>query len=412
MALRILHAISTINPATGGPVEGVRQLTAVNELYGHKIEVATLDAPEDPWVRDSQLVVHALGPGFGGYGFCPRYVDWLRANAGRYDAVIVNGIWGFNALGTWQALRKTATPYMVFTHGMLDPWFKHQYPLKHLKKWLYWPWGLYPVLRDADAVFFTCERERVLARESFWLYDCNEVVVRYGTAGIPDASHDYRPEFYAAHPSLRDKRLFLFFGRVHVKKGPDLLIRAVGQLKTEGRWDEKIMRLVMAGPADSSYADELKALARREGIEDSVYWTGMIGGDQKWGALQAAETFILPSHQENFGIAVAEALSCGTPALLGHGVNISPEIAVDGAGLADDDTLSGAYRLLRKWQGFAAAEKEQMREQARRTFLARYLVEVGAKDMVKSIYLIMAGRKAEAFYRDRANRLSNLAARP
>ncbi|MGH8047104.1 MAG: glycosyltransferase [Chthoniobacterales bacterium] len=390
--MRLLHAISTVNPAAGGPVEGVRQLTAINKYYGHKVEVVSVDAPDAPWVVKSEVPVHALGPVPTTYGFSLEYVRWLRENAGKYDAVIINGVWGFNALGVWLALRKTRVPYMVFTHGMLDPWFKHRYPLKHIKKWLYWPWGLYPVLRDAEAVFFTCERESVLARESFWLYDCNEVVIRYGTSGIPDINQDYSSAFFAAHPSLEGKRNFLFLGRVHTKKGPDLLIKAIARLKSEGIWDENTMRLVMAGPTDSAYADTLKSLARREKIEDSIYWTGMIVGDQKWGAFQASEVFVLPSHQENFGIAVAESLSAKVPVLITHAVNISPEIASDGAGLVDEDTLMGTRRLLRKWITLGADEKAGMRRQARRTFLDRYTVEVGAKDMVQNIYLTLATR--------------------
>jgi glycosyltransferase involved in cell wall biosynthesis len=397
MPLRLLHAIQTVNPAAGGPVEGVRQLTAVNERYGHVIELATLDSPDAPWVKQSRIPVHALGPGITGYGFSRRFLAWMTANAPKYDAVIVNGVWGFNALGTWLALRKTrAVPYMVFTHGMLDPWFKYRHPLKHAKKWLYWPWGLYPVLRDADAVFFTCEAERRLARESFWLYDCNEVVVRYGTAGIPDAEQDYREEFLSAHPALRTTRNFLFFGRVHPKKGPDLLIRAIGRLRREGDWDDATMQLVMAGPADSAYAEELKALVAAEGLEHAVYWTGMITGTQKWGALQAAEVFVLPSHQENFGIAVAESLSCGTPVLIAHPVNISPEIAADGAGFADEDTVAGTCRMLRKWLALPETDRAAMRDRARRTFLARYTAEVGAKDMQRGIYLSLAARKMRA----------------
>ena len=186
MSLRILHCISSVNPAAGGPIEGLKQLAAANKRLGRQVEVVSLDAPEDPWVRDSPVPCHAMGPGhIGNYKYSPRLVPWLKANAHRYDMVIVNGIWQYHAFAAWQALHDSPTPYFVFTHGMLDPWFKREYPLKHLKKWLFWPWSEYRLLRDAAAVLFTCEDERQLARKSFWLYRCDEFVVSYGTSAPP-----------------------------------------------------------------------------------------------------------------------------------------------------------------------------------------------------------------------------------
>jgi glycosyltransferase involved in cell wall biosynthesis len=261
MPLKLLHAIQTMNPATGGPVEGMRQLAAVNAQFGHIIEAVTLDPVDAPWVHTGGIKVHALGTGFTSIGFSMAYLRWLQENARLYDCIIVNGVWGFNAFGTWLALARMRAsgkyktpPYIVFPHGMLDPWFKYRYPLKHLKKWLYYPWGLFPVLRDAAGVFFTCDKERLLARESFWLYDCMENVVHYGTAGIPNPNSDYTNSFLEAHPELKGKRRFLFFGRVHPKKGPDVLIRAIARLQGAGSWNPSAMRLVMAGPADSTYA--------------------------------------------------------------------------------------------------------------------------------------------------------------
>jgi len=397
MKLRLLHAIASADPAGGGPIEGVRQISAINSRYNHHVELVTLDPPDAPFLASIPYPVHAMGPGLTRYGFSLRFLEWLKANASRYDAVIVNGVWGFNALGVWLALRKRRdVPYMVFTHGMLDPWFKHRYPLKHAKKWLYWPWGLYPVLRDADAVFFTCERERDLARDSFWLYDCNEVVIRYGTAGIPDPDQDYRSTFLAAHPEIAHTRNILFLGRVHPKKGPDLLVKAVARLQRSGAWDPKTMRIVMVGPADFGYAHTLKKLAASLGVGDSFYWTGMLTGDQKWGSFQAAEAFILPSHQENFGIAVAEALSARVPVLITHAVNISREIGIDGAGLVDEDNIAGTARMIKKWLALSGEDRAWMGLQARRTFLARYTAEVAAKDMQRNIFLAMASRCIQA----------------
>ena len=109
-------------------------------------------------------------------------MPWLRAHAPDYDAVVVHGVWQYTSLAVWRALRRGPVPYFVYFHGMLDPWFKRAYPLKHLKKWLYWPWADYRVARDAKAVLFTAREEARLAAQSFWLYRVTPAVVGYGLA--------------------------------------------------------------------------------------------------------------------------------------------------------------------------------------------------------------------------------------
>ncbi len=198
--MRILHLTATLDPAAGGPVEGVRQSAIALAALGHHVEAASLDAPDAPFVADFALPVAALGPGQGKYGRTPHLVPWLREQGSQFDAVIVNGLWQYHSLAAWQALHGLGARYYVFPHGMLDPWFKRTYPLKHLKKWLYWPWAEYRVLRDAQAVLFTTEEERVLARQSFWLYRAREQVVSYGT-GKPPADATRHAEHFAA-PTL------------------------------------------------------------------------------------------------------------------------------------------------------------------------------------------------------------------
>ena len=194
--MKILRSIHTVNPALGGPIESVMQSSSVLARRGHDVEIISLDAPNDQWVRACPIKVHALGPGRGSYGYAPRFTRWIRERHAMFDAVIVQGIWQYSSFGVWRALRGTATPYFVFPHGMLDPWFKRTYPLKHLKKLLYWPWAEYRVLRDAAAVLFTSDQERRLARESFSLYRCNEVVVNYGTAAPEIDLASAREDFF------------------------------------------------------------------------------------------------------------------------------------------------------------------------------------------------------------------------
>jgi glycosyltransferase involved in cell wall biosynthesis len=376
--LKILHIISSVNPAGGGPIEGIKQLGVTMNAEGHSVEVASLDRPDAPFLAQSPLPLHPLGPATLKYGFSPRFVPWLRANAGGYDAVIVNGIWQYHSFGTWRVLRNSSTPYVLFTHGMLDPWFKRQYPLKHLKKWMYWPWADYRVLRDARAVLFTCEEERRLARSSFWLYRCNEVVVSYGTAKPRGDPEFELREFFDHYPELRNKRLALFIGRIHPKKGCDLVIEAFATvLQQQPDW-----HLVIAGPDQVGWREQLNYRAAQLGLAPRVTWTGMLAGAMKWGALRAAEIFVLPSHQENFGIAVAEALAAGVPALVSNKVNIWREIESDHAGMVSDDTLEGTCGLLNSYAEMPAQEKQAMRQAAVRSFERRFEIKKATRSLL------------------------------
>ena len=127
----------------------------------------------------------------------------------------------------------------------------------------------------------------------------------------------------------------------------------------------------------------MKRTAERAGIGQRVHWPGMVTGDAKWGAFFGAEAFILPSHQENFGIAVAEALACGKPVLLADKVNIAEDIAQDGAGLMELDTAAGTLRLLQGWISMSAQERREMAEQAYQCFHRRYDMRENAKAIIR-----------------------------
>lgn len=364
-------------------MEGVRQYGVCAVSMGHQIEVLTLDDPTEAFLAEYPLPVHAIGPSRGAYSYNAKLKGWLQAKAKDYDAVIINGLWMYHGFGAWRALRGTRVPYFVFTHGMLDPWFKRKYPLKHLKKWLYWPWAEYRVLRDARRVLFTCEQERILARESFWLYKAKEQVVNYGAGSPPGESRNaLREGFFKDYPELREKRIVLFLSRIHAKKGCDILLTAFSRVCMQ----DESLHLVVAGPcADHNYLSSLHALAQELGISHRVSWLGMVKGAQKWGAFCAAEVFALPSHQENFGIAVAEALACGLPVLVSDQVNIWREIAEDRAGLVQPDTEEGATVLLRQWLNLTRNEMESLSNNAETCFRTRFTAEAMARSLTNTI---------------------------
>jgi glycosyltransferase involved in cell wall biosynthesis len=386
MGLKILHAIITANPAFGGPIEVILQMAREHKRYGNSVEILSLDEPSDRWVTHCEVNCHAVGPGLGNYGYTPRFVTWLKANVSRFNVVIVNGIWNYASFGVWRALRNSSIPYFVFTHGMLDPYFRKQYPLKHLKKCLYWPWAEYQVLKSARAVFFTCEEERQLARRSFRPYVCKEHVINYGTSGAAGDASMQREAFFLKFPHLRTTRNLLFLGRVNEKKGIDLTLEGLAQcIRAAGTDRTSDVRLIIAGPDDNGYAASMKALAEKLGLQDRITWTGMLRGELKWGAFHVSEAFVLNSHQENFGVAVAEALSAGLPTLITDKVNIWREIEQSGAGLVAPDNVDGAARLLHQWLNTPRDDWSRMRSRASECFNSRFHVSATMRSLLSAL---------------------------
>jgi len=105
----------------------------------------------------------------------------------------------------------------------------------------------------------------------------------------------------------------------------------------------------------------------------------------KWGALKSAEVFCLPSHQENFGIAVVEALSCGTPVLISDKVNIWEEIDSTGAGFVDSDSQDGTTSLLNRWLDLEEKEHQTMGDHARSLFAEKFEIKAAARSFITSI---------------------------
>lgn len=375
--MRLLNVICSTNPEHGGVIEWIRQLGPIAERLGHSVEVASMDNPDSPWVGEFPIKVHALGSKYHHF-YSPKLVPWLLANARNYDAVIAHGLWRYASFGTWRALHSSSTPYFVQTHGMLDPWFKHTYPMKHALKWLYWPWTDYRVLRDAKAVIFTCEQERIKARESFWLYKANEMVTPIGIAAPQGDPQQQKELFFSRFPETRAKRLILFLGRIHPKKGCDILIEAFAPLAGQ----HPDLRLVFAGPDQNDWMPQLKEQAAGLNLQDRITWTGMLSGDLKWGAFRAADAFALPSHQENFGIAVVEAMACELPVLISNKVDIWKEILDDGAGLVGDDTTASTSQILADWLILPDDEKDRMRANALQSFETRFEITRAVRDLI------------------------------
>lgn len=389
--MKVLHAIYSLDPQMGGTVEALLQLVAASRESDQQHEIVCLDAPDAISRFGHSETIYACGPTQHFYGNSSRLKAWLGKNISNYDMAVIHGCWQYHGLAVFRACRRNKIPYIQYPHGMLDPWFKRQYPLKHLKKWLYWPWGEYRILKYAKKVIFTSEEERDLAKQSFWLYQVNPSIIPLGITPPPYNLKDCKSKWETAHPEFEKKRILLYLSRIHEKKGVDMLIEAVNRLnqKSTNTQNVQSITLIIAGPCeDATYLKTLQSRASEidlSGPIEAIQWFGMVKDKMKWGLLARAEAFILPSHQENFGMVVAESLACSTPVLLSNKVNIWKEILSDNAGLVEKDDLNGTVQLISKWISISTDEQKTYQRNALACFNENFMMETNAKRLFELI---------------------------
>jgi len=377
--LKVLHIIASARKESGGPIEGLTQSVIYRQKLGQYIEVLTLDPEDSNFLKDFPCKVNGVGPVPKKYGYTPKLKEWIVKNAHRFDVAVIHGLWNHASVGGWQGCVKANLPYVLFTHGMMDPWFKKAYPLKHWLKQLFWIIQG-PALKHASEVLFTSEEEKKLAQGVFWGFNYTPRVVSYAAGDAIEPSSKALEEYNQVILSLEDKPYLLYLSRIHEKKGCDLLLEAFAKAVKRAE-----LRLVMAGPCQDDYIETLKELAIKLNISDRVHWVGMLKGELKAAAFKKAEAFILTSHQENFGIAVAEALAYGKAVLISNQINIWREIEKGGAGIIDSDTIEGATSIIAKWEDMSIEERRQMSLSARKVYVENFTVKAGAEDLTDAL---------------------------
>jgi glycosyltransferase involved in cell wall biosynthesis len=407
--MQILHIAGKIDPSLGGVGQAVRtMIKGLNELGLHN-ELATLDDPLASFVAEEKYILHTPGSGKGPWYYNAKFIPWLLENLSRFDVVIVHGLWQFHGYAVKKAMRliKDRQPlatgekrnlpkvYMM-PHGMLDPYFQIATGrrIKALRNWSYWKLIEKNIISSADGILFTCLEEQRLARQPFSPYNPKyEAVVGLGVQEPPAFNENMRSAFLEKCPAIKNDSYLLFLSRIHEKKGVDLLIEAyknlAGKLAAQhpGTGKNNIPKLVIAGPGlDTPYGEKIKQLVSLYPLlGSSVIFTGMLTGDAKWGAFYGCDAFVLPSHQENFGIALVEAMACRKPVLISNQVNIWQEVITAGGGIVADDTFEGTSYLLNSWEDLSDDEKPAMGLKARSCFEKKFAVDTAAREMLYAV---------------------------
>ena len=331
--MRVLHVIPSVAERSGGPATAIVPMCRALMQQGIEVLlVATNAGLRDREVSDYKGVPAKLFPAeFGeSFKYSRPLATWLAANVRQFDLAHIHAIFNHSSIVATRACRRSEVPYLIRPLGTLDPWSMTQ---KSFRKRLFWRIAGKGMMQGAAAVHYTSEPER-LSTERLTGLNHGRVV----PLGIEVTSATSKEKLVQHFPALAHEPYVLVLSRLHPKKGLDVLIDAflsLVQTRQFSRW-----RLVVAGDGPADYVSRLRGKASQC---ERILFTGWVEGERKDALLGGASLLALPSHQENFGLCVMEALSQSVPVLVSPGVNLAPEIVTANAGWVaaiDKDALT------------------------------------------------------------------------
>jgi glycosyltransferase involved in cell wall biosynthesis len=370
--MKVLHVIPSIAERSGGPATAI--IPMCRALMQQGLEVLLLSTSENYDILEYKGVPSVFFPPQLGASF--KYsrplASWLSSNIQNFDLAHIHAVFNHSSIAASQACRKARVPYIIRPLGTLDPWSMTQ---KSLRKRLFWQLSGKAMLRDAAAVHYTSEVEKLSTERHLGLNHGKVVALGVDANG----SH--------ANSQRRGEPYVFVLSRLHPKKALDVLIDAFLALGDQN-W-----RLVIAGDGPADYVAKLKAQVAASPQRDRIVFTGWLDDEKKHEMLAGASLLALPSHQENFGLCVMEALSHSVPVLVSPNVNLAAEVVTANAGWVaaiDKDAL--AAKLAE-----ALSDKDELTKRGRagKQLSQKYSWENTARSLVDLYKEVLPQRRKE-----------------
>ena len=336
--MNVLHLIPNIAAKMGGTAYAVINILAIEKRIGFKSTVISINSDGVGAELPESAELVTLKPSFPKrFLFSRSTIQWLEKNAHHYDIAVIHTIWGGLQAKAADILYRLNVPFVIWPHGSLDPFDlqKKQY----LKK-LLGPVMIRPMLDKSKAVICTAKREA-------------ETIELYGSKTIPavlplpvpfSTKKGQRDRFRQKYHLADDTFVLLFLSLIYYKKGLQILIPALKKLSAE----YPNIKLVIAGSDLNGYEKKVRGWIQEYHIEDHVIMTGFLSGQEKYDAFAGGDCFVLPSMNENFGIAVVEALNASLPVLISRNVYIWEEIIESGGGWVCDYSVESLAESIKK----------------------------------------------------------------
>jgi glycosyltransferase involved in cell wall biosynthesis len=346
--LKLLRLIASMDPKTGGPPNGINYITPFLNEINIDTTILCLDNPEESYIKNSQINIIALAENKTSWQYNPKLYHWLYNNLKNFDVVIVHGIWIYHSFAVTKAIKNLKKlnsnfeiKHFIYPHGMLDSYFQTEKKriLKSIRNYFYWHLVESKNINNATGIIYTSKIEMEIASKTFSKYKPKQIFnLGYGIAVPNDIYKQKNTEEY-----------FLFLGRYDNKKGIDTIINAYHQIYLN--YKIILPKLIIAGPGlNGEYGKHIQNLVNRnDNLKYQIELKDIVFGIEKWHLIANAKAMILWSHQENFGITVAESLGMGVPVLLSKQVNIWDEIVLNNAGFSENDTVGKLVETILKF---------------------------------------------------------------
>lgn len=356
--MKVIHYIPSIDRSSGGTTAYMQLLA---DKLGRLVELHVVSHESDNPVMLNNCRIHYISRFFPGN----MKREWqVLIEEIKPDVVHINCCWMPGCAFAQKWAQQMGVKVVLSPHGMLEPWImaRHYWTRKlpalllYQKRAVVW----------ADRLHATAESEK---QNLIKLGYNNRISVIANGIDVDNVEMKH---------SWKRNREILFLSRVHVKKGINFLIEAVAALKNELEG----YCVKIAGEGEQSYVNELQQLAARLGVEDMVKFIGGVYGDSKWKLFRHADVFVLPTHSENFGIVVAEALACGTPVITTKGTPWQ-ELETNGCGWWTEIGTEALIAALRKFLTLSDEEIERMGRNGRKLVEDKYSSRKMAEEMVR-----------------------------
>lgn len=369
--MTILHYIPSIDRTSGG-VGAYMQLLTIE--LGKLVELHVVTHHEDNPLELANCTVHYMPKNNNPFSAKGKKEFLKLLEDISPDVFHTNCCWLPMSARTAMWAKQRGYKVVYTPHGMLEPWImkRHYWTKKLPALLLFQKKGL----EVANLIHATAESEKENLLRLDWNTNTNIEVV-------PNC---VQVERIAMKESWKRNKEILFLSRVHVKKGVNFLIEAVAYLKDKLHG----YSICIAGEGDSRYIGELESLAERLGVTDMVHFIGGVYGERKWELFRQADLFVLPTHSENFGIVVAEALASGTPVITTKGTPWQ-ELEGYGCGWWTEIGADATAKALKKFLQCSESQLEEMGRNGRRLVEEKYSSGKIASDMVDLYKKVLDG---------------------